>query len=71
MDKMKIILNKEFNTLDIWFDDPSKEAMSEETGEEIILKKDKAGRVIGIEKLNALPSPSKSSKKKPFEVIVE
>jgi len=68
---MKIILNKEFNTLDVWFDDPKKEAISEETGEELILKKDKHGKIIGIEKLNVLPSKSKNSGKNPFEVIVE
>lgn len=63
---MKIILNREFNTLDIWFDDPEKEAISEETGEELILKKDKRGKVIGIEKLNVLPSSFKSLRKSPF-----
>ncbi len=40
--------------LDVWFDDPKKEFISEETGEEIILKKDKNNRVIGFEKLNLL-----------------
>ena len=28
--------------------------LTEETGKEIILKKDKAGRIIGFEKLNVL-----------------
>ena len=27
------------NTLDVWFDDPKKEFICEETGEEIVLKK--------------------------------
>lgn len=53
MEKIKIIFDKESNTLDIWFDDPKKEAICEETGEELILKKDKHGNIIGIEKLNA------------------
>ncbi len=54
MGKIKVILNRESNTLDVWFDDPEKEFISEETGEEVILKKDKNNRVIGFEKLNLL-----------------
>jgi len=38
--------------LTVWFDDPKKEHTSEETGEEVILMKDKEGRVTGFEKLN-------------------
>lgn len=38
-------------TLDILFDDPEKEAVCEEVEEGIILKKDKNGKVIGIEAL--------------------
>ncbi len=52
---IRVIINRESNTLDVWFDDPEKEFISEETGEEIILKKDKDNRVIGFEKLNLLP----------------
>ncbi len=55
MGKIRVIVNRESNTLDVWFDDPEKEFISEETGEEIILKKDKNNRVIGFEKLNLLP----------------
>jgi uncharacterized protein YuzE len=44
------------NTLTVWFDDPTKEDVSEETGEEVILMKDKQGRVIGFEKLNFAPA---------------
>ncbi len=56
MGKIRVIVNRESNTLDVWFDDPEKEFISEETGEEIILKKDKNNRVIGFEKLNLFPS---------------
>lgn len=49
--KLIVIHNKEMETLDIWFDDPKTEFVSEETGEGIILKKDKNNRVIGIEVL--------------------
>jgi len=54
MEKIRVIFNRNVNTLDVWFDDPEKEFVSEETGEEIILKKDKKGRIIGFEKLNVL-----------------
>ena len=54
MEKIRAIFNRNVNTLDDWFDDPKKEFISEETGEEIILKKDEARRVIGFEKLNVL-----------------
>jgi uncharacterized protein YuzE len=43
------------NTLVVWFDDPATEVEVEETGEEVVLMKNKAGKVIGFEKLNFLP----------------
>lgn len=55
MDKIRIFYDREGNTLSVWFDDPQKEHISEETGEEVILVKDKNGKVIGFEKLNFLP----------------
>ncbi len=55
MGKIRVIVNRESNTLDVWFDDPEKEFISEETGEEVILKKDKENKVIGFEKLNLFP----------------
>ena len=54
MEKIKVIFNRESNTLDVWFDEPEKEFICEETGDEVILKKDKDNRVIGFEKLNLL-----------------
>jgi hypothetical protein len=36
----------------VWFSDPREEYAREETGEEVVLMKDKSGRVIGFEKLN-------------------
>lgn len=52
MAKLKVIHEQEGDTLQVWFDDPSKEHVCEETGDEIILVKDKEGNVIGFEKLN-------------------
>ena len=60
--KIRIIFDREGNTLDIWFDNPKKESISEEAGDEIIIKKDKKGEVIGIEKLNYVASPRKVGK---------
>ena len=54
MEKIKIIIDRESNTIDVWFDDPEKESICEEIGHEVVLKKDKDNRVIGFEKLNLL-----------------
>ena len=49
---IKLYYDSVGNTLNVWFDDPKKEYVSEETGEDVILNKDKKGNVIGFEKLN-------------------
>jgi hypothetical protein len=43
------------NTLTVWFDDPKKEVVCEEIDDDIVLMKDRRGRVIGFERLNYLP----------------
>ena len=52
MAEVKVFYDKVGNTLTVWFADPKQEHISEETGDEVILMKDSAGRVIGFEKLN-------------------
>ncbi|MGB9672814.1 MAG: DUF2283 domain-containing protein [Anaerolineales bacterium] len=52
MAEIKVFFDKEGNTLTIWFRNPQDEYVCEETGEEIILMKNKNGEVIGFEKLN-------------------
>jgi len=52
MDQIKIFYDRRGNTLTVWFDDPQKEYICEETGDEVILMKDRNGQVIGFEKLN-------------------
>ncbi|MBI4558579.1 MAG: DUF2283 domain-containing protein, partial [Candidatus Hydrogenedentes bacterium] len=42
-------------TLTVWFDDPSKEHICEETAEEVVLMKDSDGKVIGFEMLHYCP----------------
>ncbi len=60
MAQVKVYYDQVGNTLTVWFDDPQKEYVCEETGEEIILMKDEVGQVIGFEKLNyVLPKSEK------------
>jgi uncharacterized protein YuzE len=68
LNTIKVYYDTQGNTLNVWFDDPKKEFISEETGEEIIINKDKEGKVIGFEKLNYLPQRIDSLKTLPVEV---
>ena len=70
MEKVRLYYDTKGNTLNIWFDDPRKEHICEETGEEVILVKDKKGKVIGFEKLNFLLHPKEAIKTIPVEVLV-
>jgi hypothetical protein len=54
MAQVKVFYDEVGNTLTVWFGDPATEYVCEETGEEIILMKDRMGNVIGFEKLNYL-----------------
>jgi uncharacterized protein YuzE len=50
--EVKVYYDHEGNTLTVWFGDPQEEYIAEETGDEVVLMKDKQGKVIGFEKLN-------------------
>lgn len=52
MARVRVYYDRHGNTLTVWFDDPEREHVCEETGDEVILMKDESGRVIGFEKLN-------------------
>ena len=60
MVEVKVYYDREGNTLTVWFGNPADEVLvsfqrefvAEETGEEIVLMKDRDGKVIGFEKLN-------------------
>ena len=54
MEKVKVCYDREGNTLSVWFDDPKKESVCEETDDDVVLVKDREGRVIGFERLNYL-----------------
>ncbi len=70
MTKAKLLFNKEGNTLDIWFGNPKKEAINEETSDEMIIKKDKRGNIIGIEILNFIKA-KKVSRELPVQLAVQ
>jgi len=52
MAQVKVFYDHIGNTLTVWFGKPQSEYICEETGEEVILMKDKTGHVLGFEKLN-------------------
>lgn len=52
MAEVKVYYDQDGNTLTVWFGDPNDEEIAEETGDEIVLMKNKSGHVIGFEKLN-------------------
>jgi len=54
MEKVRVYFDREGNTLSVWFDDPKKEHLCEESDDDVILVKDRRGRVIGFERLNFL-----------------
>ena len=54
MDKVRVYHDRTGNTLTVWFDDPNKEAACEEVDDDVVLMKDRRGRVIGFERLNYL-----------------
>jgi uncharacterized protein YuzE len=54
VDKVRVYFDRTGNTLTVWFDDPAKESVCEEVGDDVVLMKDRRGRVIGFERLNYL-----------------
>ena len=54
METVKIVLDWRGNTLSVWFDDPAKEHVCEESDDDMVLVKDRKGHVIGFERLNFL-----------------
>jgi hypothetical protein len=71
MSKLKICLDREGNTLSVWFDYPSKEHICEESDDDLVLMKDRRGQVIGFERLNFLNAKQrKQGDALPLEVQV-
>ena len=61
MEKLRVYYDREGNTLSVWFDDPKKESVCEETDDDVVLVKDSEGRVIGFERLNYLSAKQRKS----------
>jgi len=51
MEKVIVTYNRVGNALDVWFGKPC-EAVCEEIGSGVIIKKNKKGKIVGFEKLN-------------------
>jgi len=51
MEKIRVIKDIVGGTLTVWFGNPEDESICEETGDGIVLMKDKDGNVIGFEYL--------------------
>ena len=69
MEKLKVYFDREGNTLTVWFDDPKKEHLCEETDDDVVLMKNRKGRVIGFERLNFLTAKQRRMKSvAPLEV---
>ncbi len=51
MEQVKVFYDATGNTLTVWFGNPTDEDVSTMVEDDLIVMKDKAGRVIGIEKL--------------------
>ena len=70
MSKIKIYYDSKGRTLNVWFDNPKKEVLTEEVGNGTVVSKDKAGKVIGFEKLYVDLPKSNDLKSLPIEFSV-
>jgi uncharacterized protein YuzE len=69
MAQVKVYYDRDGNTLTVWFGNPADEYIAEETGEEIVLMKDRDGKVIGFEKLNFTTAQSTDALRVAFETV--
>jgi hypothetical protein len=60
LDKVRVYQDRTGNTLTVWFEDPRKESICEEIGDDVVLIKDRDGRIIGFERLNDLSRSQQS-----------
>ena len=69
MDKVRVYFDRAGNSVSVWFDDPAKESVCEEVGDDVVLVKDRRGRVIGFERFNYVPKAKRSQDRNiPVEV---
>ena len=65
--KIEVFYDKMANSLVVWFDDPKKTVISQESENEVIFMKDKKDNVIGFEKLNFIIGKNKDFSSLPLE----
>lgn len=51
MAQVKVLYDQAGSTLTVWFENPQDKYICQETGDEVVLIKNKKGRVIGFERL--------------------
>ena len=56
MDRIKVIHDTVGHTLTVWLGDPQQEYLSTLTDDEVVIMKDRAGRVLGFEVLHYQPA---------------
>jgi len=61
--KIRFYYLPDIDTIDLWLDDPEKEELSEPLGENMILKYDGEGRIIGMEIISLEKLTSKDVEK--------
>lgn len=54
---LRVVHDREGQTLKVWFGDALEEFVCEETGRDVVLMKNRSGHVIGVEKLD-FPVPT-------------
>lgn len=62
MKKVKVYHDRTGNTLTVWFEDPAREHICEEAGDDVVVMKDRQGQVIGLERLNFVEDCCKTGK---------
>ncbi len=70
MDKVRVYYDRTGNTLTVWFDNPAKEWLCEEIDDDVVLMKDRQGRIIGFERLN-YPGRKRQGKSRNIPVEVQ
>lgn len=68
MAEVNVYYDAKGRTLTVWFGRPRAEYICEETGDEVVLIKDRRGRVIGFERLN-YPAKAAQPVRLGFETI--
>ncbi len=66
--KIRFYYLPDIDTVDLWLDNPEKEVLSESSGENIVLKYDENGEIIGVEIISLEKLTSKDIEKLPKKI---